>query len=70
MWKNDQSLHLDFPKSVIACTTMSTSISDNNIPAKKRKNTEKENNLSINKENLHQEKIINNESGKAHPSNK
>ena len=47
--KNDQSLHLDFPKSVITCTTMSTSTSDNNLPTKKRKNIEKENNLSINK---------------------
>ena len=24
--KTDQSLHLDFPKSVVACTTLSTSI--------------------------------------------
>ena len=45
--KNDQSLHLDFPKSLIACTTMSTTTSHNNLPVKKRKNFEKDNNLSI-----------------------
>ena len=45
--KNDQSLHLDFPKSLIACTTMSTTTSDKNLPVKKRKNSEKDNNLSI-----------------------
>ena len=47
--KTDQSLHLDFSKSVVVCTTLSTSISDNNLPAKKRKVPEKENYLPNNK---------------------
>ena len=56
--KTDHSLHLDFSKSVVACTTLSTSVSDNNLPAKKRKVPEKENNLPNNKKNNHQEKNI------------
>ena len=45
--KIDQTLHLDFPKSLYACTTMSTTASHNNLPVKKRKKSEKDNNLSV-----------------------
>ena len=47
--ETDQSLHLDFSKSVVACTTLSTSVSDNNLPVKKRKVPKKEDNLPYNK---------------------
>ena len=47
--KNDQSLHLDVPPSVVACTTLSTTVSDNNLPVKKRNINETENDLPTNK---------------------
>ena len=47
--KNDQSLHLNFPPSVVACTTLSTTVSDNNLPVKKRNINETENDLPTNK---------------------
>ena len=45
--KNDQLLHLDFPKRLYACTTMSNTTSHSNLPVKKRKNYEKDNNLTV-----------------------
>ena len=47
--KNDQSLHCDFPPSVVACTTLSITESDKNFPAKKRKINESEKDLHTNK---------------------
>ena len=70
MWKLINRCIWIFQKSVVGCTTLSTSISDNNLPDKKRKVTEKENNLPNNKRKYSSRKRINNESDKDHPTNK
>ena len=45
--KIDQTLHLDFSKSLYPCKTMSNTTSHDSLPVKKRKNAEKYNNLSV-----------------------
>ena len=69
--KNDQSLHLNFQPSVVACTTLSTTESDNNLPTKKKIKLMKlkKTFLPI-KENDRQETRKINESDKDLPTNK
>ena len=62
---------MDFSKSVVACTTLSTSVSDYNLPTKKIKVREKENTLPKNKrKKSSRNKEKKKKSDKDYPTNK